>query len=65
MNKQAGAAIGHGGEFDQPLQTHCGVIFRHDIAQIGHLLLEESSIRRFLLALSAFSHDMLLQQQLA
>ena len=42
-----------------------GSFFRHDTVQIHHLLLEESSIRRLLLALSAISHGMLLQQHLA
>jgi hypothetical protein len=38
-----------------------GSFFRHGAVQKGHLLLEESSIRRLLLALSAISQDMLLQ----
>jgi len=42
-----------------------GSFFHHGRAQTGHLLLEESSIRRLLLALSPISHDMLLQPHLA
>jgi len=42
-------------------QPISGSFFRHGTVQIGQLLLEESSIRRLLLALSAIFHDMLLQ----
>jgi len=50
-----GTAAIDGGEFDQPLQTHFGVVFHQSTVQIGHRILEEGFIRQLLLARSSTS----------